>query len=296
MGVVVGELVVNTSQEQKSDCDSERDRPEVRFAAFDAIYSATTLVNGVLLLAFYTDRRLHSPMCFFLANLSLLDVSHPTAAVPKLLRGLTSRDRRSRWPGKDVFLLAVSASEHRLAVLRPLHYDVLIDGRVCVALLAGAWPARFLKSPLQVSFTFTMSLCRSNLVDQYYYDIPLVTGLSRSGGSYLLLIATILKSPLAEGKLWAWSTCTSCLLAVGLFYGPVIFTYIRPSSGHSPRSDGLMDMLYGVLDSPSSITGGRRKSRGPSGSCCVRGYTRWGLFGTHRTAMDWTPPGVGALD
>ncbi|XP_038597672.1 olfactory receptor 5B21-like [Tachyglossus aculeatus] len=181
------------------------DRPEVRFAAFGAVYSATPLANGVLLLAVYTDRLLHSPMCFFLANLSLLDVSHPTAALYFLVAPA----------GKDVFLLAVSASEHRLAVLCPLRYDVLIDGRVCVALLAGAWPTHFLKSPLHVSFTFTMSLCHSNLVDQYFCDVP---------------------------------------LAVHLFYGPVIFTYIRPSSGHSPRSDGLMGMLYGVLDSPSSIT------------------------------------------
>ncbi|XP_038597496.1 olfactory receptor 5B21-like [Tachyglossus aculeatus] len=181
------------------------DRPEVRFAAFDVIYSATPLANGVLLLAFYTDRHFHSPIYFFFVNLSLLDVSHPTAAVPKILRGLATGDRRSRWPGKNVFLLDVSASEHLLAVLRPLHYDVHIDGRVYVVLVAGAWPTRFLKSPLHVSFTFTMFLCRSNLVDQYYCDVPLVTGLSRFGGSYVLVIATILKSPLAEVGALDWA-------------------------------------------------------------------------------------------
>ncbi|XP_038597816.1 olfactory receptor 5B12-like [Tachyglossus aculeatus] len=181
------------------------DLPEVRFAAFGAVYTATLLANGALLLALRGDHRLHTLMYFLLNTLSLLDVFCPMAA------------------GKDVFFLAVTASEHRLAVIRPLHYAVLMDWSVCVALAAGAWPTRFLNSPLHVSFSFTMTFCLSNLVDRYYCDVP-------------------------SGKRRTWSICTSCLLAVGLFYDPAIITYIRPSCGHSPGSKRLLGMLFGVLN------------------------------------------------
>ncbi|XP_038598283.1 olfactory receptor 1020-like [Tachyglossus aculeatus] len=173
------------------------DRPEVLFAAFHAVYSATLLANGALLLTLCADRHLHMPIYFFLANLSLLDVSRPMAALYFLVSPA----------GMDVLLLAVTASER--------------FGRPTF---------------LHAFFTFTLTFSRSNLVDQYYCDIPPVTGLSRSG------------EPLAEEKCRAWSTCTSRLLVVGLFYGPVIFTYVRQSSGHSPGSDGLVGMLYGVLN------------------------------------------------
>ncbi|XP_038598557.1 olfactory receptor 5B12-like [Tachyglossus aculeatus] len=162
------------------------DRPEVRFVDFHAIYSAMLLANDFFLLALCADRRLPTPMYFFLTNVSFLDVSCPTAAAPKILRGLAIGEWRSRWP-------------------------------------AGAWPACFLNSPLHVSFTFTLTFCRSNLVDQYYCHAPP----SRS----------------AEWKGRAWSTCTSCLLAVA------IFIYIRPSSGHFSGSDGFVGILYGTLNS-----------------------------------------------
>ncbi|XP_038598276.1 olfactory receptor 5AP2-like [Tachyglossus aculeatus] len=185
------------------------DRPEVRFAAFHAVYLAMLLANGALLLALRADRHLHTPMYFFLANLSLLDVSRPTAALYFLVSPA----------GMVVLLLAVTASERWLAILCPLCYAVLMDGSVCVALAAG--PALAVGGIGAFSITLV---------------------------SYVLVAAAILKSRWAEGKRRAWSTCTFCLLAVGLFYGPIIFTYILPSSGPSPRSDGLVSMLYGVLN------------------------------------------------
>ncbi|XP_038597681.1 olfactory receptor 5B12-like [Tachyglossus aculeatus] len=214
------------------------DRPEVLFAAFHAIYSATLLANGALLLALRGDHRLHTPMYFLLTTLSLLDVFCPMATLYFLVAP----------KGEDVFPLEDTASEHRLAVHCPLHYAVLMDGNVCVALAAGAGPARFLNSPLHASFTFRMTFCLSHLVDQYYCDVPPVTGLSLSGGSYVLVVGATLKRRSAEGKCRTWSTCTSCLSAVGRFNGPDIFTYIRPSCGHSPGRDGLVDMVYGVLN------------------------------------------------
>ncbi|XP_038597811.1 olfactory receptor 1044-like [Tachyglossus aculeatus] len=187
------------------------DWPEVRFEAFDTVYSATFLGSGAFLLTLRADHRLHTPMYFFLVNISLLDVSRLTATIYFLV----SPERM------DVFLLEVTASKHRLAILLPLRYSVLMDGDVCASLAAGAWSACFLISPLHVPFAFTLTVCGSNQ--------------SRS----------------AEGKRRAWFTCTSCLLAVGHFYGPAIFSYIRPSSGHSYGSDGLM-ACFMAFSTPSS--------------------------------------------
>ncbi|XP_038597689.1 olfactory receptor 5B12-like [Tachyglossus aculeatus] len=197
------------------------DRTELRIAAFDAIYSATLLANSALLLAFRADSRLHMSMYFFLANLSLLDVSRPKATVPKILRGLPSGDWRSHcW------------------------------------VLTGPVPQSL---TLLASVTFTLTFCRSKSVDQ-------ISACSITLGSYLVVVAAILKSSSAEGKRRAWSTCTSCLLAIGGFYGPAIFGYIRPSSGHSPGSDRLMGMVFGVLN--SFVYSPRDEDvKGPSGIC-----------------------------
>ncbi|XP_038598257.1 olfactory receptor-like protein OLF3 [Tachyglossus aculeatus] len=207
------------------------DWSEVRFEAFDTVYSTTFLDNGAFLLALCADRRLHTPMYLFLANFLLLDVSRFTVTVPKILQDLATRDRQSHWPGapfssiswwprSGVFLLKVKASEHHLAILRPLRYSVLMDGGVTTE-------------------TSLRSRVRPTL------EVVGIGAFSITLGSYVLIVAAILKSRSAEGKRRAWSTCTSCLLAVGRFYDPAIFSYIRPSSGHSSGSDGLVGMLYG---------------------------------------------------
>ncbi|XP_038614736.1 olfactory receptor 5B21-like [Tachyglossus aculeatus] len=185
------------------------DRPEVRFAAFDAIYSATLLANGALLFALRSNHRLHVPMSFLITKLSLLDVSLPMAFVPKLYFLVAPA-------GMDVLLLAATASDRHMAVLHPLRFVVLMDERVCVTLAAGAWPARFLNSPLHVSFTFTLTFTPLQPHGPVLLSRPcLVLSVGEIGafsfilGSYILVAAVILKSRWAEGKRQVWSTCSS---------------------------------------------------------------------------------------
>ncbi|KAM6224092.1 olfactory receptor 5V1-like [Rhynchocyon petersi] len=264
------------------------DLPEVRyplFVAFAAIYQITLVGNGAILLAIVTEKKLRTPMYYFLANLSLLDIFCPSATVPKMLKNLLTEKQNISFvgcvlqlfflvalAGTEVFLLAVMAYDRYVAICFPLRYTLIMTTGRCVQLTASTWAAGFLNSLLHTVFTFRLSFCKSNQVNQYYCDIPPVVALSCSstyvaemlvlvvggilgisaflitGISYIYIISTILKIRSAEGKRKAFSTCASHLLVVCLFYGTTIFTYIRPSSSHhSPARDRLISMLYGVI-------------------------------------------------
>ncbi|KAM5298656.1 olfactory receptor 5V1-like [Ctenodactylus gundi] len=264
------------------------DLPEVRyplFVAFAVIYLVTLVGNGAILLAIGTEKKLHTPMYHFLASLSLLDVSCPSVTVPRMLRSLLTAEHGISFlacalqlyflvafTGTEVFLLAAMAYDRYVAICFPLRYSLIMTKGRCAQLASGSWVAGFLNSAIHTVTTFSLSFCKSNLVNQYYCDIPPVVALSCSstyvaemlvlvvGGilgigaflttlvSYLYIVSTILRMQSAEGKRKAFSTCASHLLVVGLFYGAAIFTYIRPSSSrHSPARDRLISMLYGVV-------------------------------------------------
>ncbi|KAM4860914.1 olfactory receptor 5V1-like [Thomomys bottae] len=264
------------------------DLPEMRyplFLTFVIIYQVTLAGNGAILLAIGIEKKLHNPMYFLLANLSLLDIFCPSATVPKMLQNLLTEDHSISFvgcalqlyflaalAGTEVFLLAVMAYDRYVAICFPLRYTLIMTHVRCVQLMTGTWTAGFLHSLLHTTMTFTLSFCRSNQVSQYYCDIPSVVALSCSstymaemlvfmvGGifattaflttlvSYMYIISTILKIQSAEGKRKAFSTCGSHLIVVSLFYGTVIFTYIRPSSSkHSSARDRLISLLYGII-------------------------------------------------
>ncbi|XP_076999395.1 olfactory receptor 5V1-like [Tamandua tetradactyla] len=262
--------------------------PEVRyplFVAFAVIYQVTLLGNGAILLAIGTEKKLHTPMYYFLANLSLLDIFCPSTTVPKMLEILLTEKQSISFvgcalqlyflvalAGTEVFLLSVMAYDRYAAICCPLRYALIMTKERCAQLMAGTWAAGFLNSLLHTVLTFRLSFCKSNRVNQYYCDIPPVVALSCSSRfvaeivilvagcvlgvpaflntviSYIYIVSTILKIQSAQGKHKAFSTCASHLLVVCLFYGTTIFTYIRPpSSQHSPARDRLIAMLYGVI-------------------------------------------------
>ncbi|ELR46535.1 hypothetical protein M91_05369, partial [Bos mutus] len=264
------------------------DRPEVRyplFVVFTIIYQVTLVGNGIILLAIGTEKKLHTPMYYFLANLSLLDILCPSVTVPKMLENLLTEKHSISYigcalqlyflvalVGTEVFLLSVMAYDRYVAICFPLRYTLIITKVRCVQLTAGTWVAGFLNSLLHTVSTFRLSFCKSNQVNQYYCDIPPVVALSCSSTyvaemlilveagilgssaflvifiSYFYIISTILKIQSAEGKRKAFSTCASHLLVVCLFGGTTIFTYVRPfSSQHSPARDRLISMLYGII-------------------------------------------------
>ncbi|XP_007957193.2 olfactory receptor 5V1-like, partial [Orycteropus afer afer] len=248
------------------------DLPEVRyplFVVFAVIYQVTLMGNGAILFVIGSEKKLHTPMYYFLANLALLDIFCPSTTVPKLLKNLLTKEQSISFVGcalqlfllvallgTEVFLLAVMSYDRYVAICFPLRYNLIMTKGLCVQLTTSTWAAGFLHSALHTVFTFRLSFCKSNRVNQYYCDIPPVVALSCSstyvaqmlilvvggifavstflitGISYIYIIFTILKIRSAEGKNKAFSTCASHLLVVCLFYGTVLSNYVRPSSAN----------------------------------------------------------------
>ncbi|NWV29506.1 OR5V1 protein, partial [Origma solitaria] len=263
------------------------DAPEIRlllFVLFLLIYLATMASNITLLVAISTDSHLHSPMYFFLGNLSLLDILCPTITMPKMLGALLLDNREISFfgclfqhfsliavVGTEIFLLAVMAYDRYVAVCHPLRYLSIVSTKLCAQLAVGTWAAGLLNSLLHTSLVFTLSFCGPNKIQQYYCDIPPVLALScsstRSRELVILAVAGVLGSGacvvtlvsyiyilleiLAKNSpgIWqkAFSTCGSHLTVVCLFYGTTICTYVRPSSTYSPHLDRVISMLYGML-------------------------------------------------
>ncbi|XP_066476846.1 olfactory receptor 5V1-like [Tiliqua scincoides] len=263
------------------------DLPEVQIALFVMvlpIYLITLAGNGAILMAIWTDARLHTPMYFFLSNLSFLDILCPTVTVPKMLQVLLSKDKRITFAGcvtqllflidvvgTEILLLAVMAYDRYAAICSPLQYTRIMNKHLCVQLAAGTWVTGLINSMVHTSLIFSSSFCGPNKINQYYCDIPPVMALSCSstylselvvllvggilgGGaflvtliSYVYIISAILRIRSADGRRKAFSTCGSHLSIVCLFYGTTIATYVRPTSTYSPKQDRIVSMLYGVV-------------------------------------------------
>ena len=169
------------------------------------------------------------------------------------------------------YLLASMAYDRYTAVCKPLHYTTTMTTSVCAHLAIGSYIFGILTAAIDVADTFCLSFCMSNVVRHFFCDIPAVMSLTCSDKdinelilfltssfnifsallviliSYLLIFTTILKMQSGEGYQKALSTCASHLTAVSIFYGTVIFMYLRPSSSHSMDTDKIASVFYTML-------------------------------------------------
>ncbi|XP_035184337.1 olfactory receptor 5AS1-like [Oxyura jamaicensis] len=263
------------------------DRPEVElplFGLFLLIYITTLVGNTGIIVLVWLNACLHSPMYYFLSNLSFLDLSYSSAIAPKMLLNLLAQQKTISFFGcaaqmflfaaladAECLILAVMAYDRYVAICRPLLYAVTMSHRACIFMVAGAYLSGVLTSLVHTSFVFTLSFCGSNTINHFFCDIPLLLELSCSKTqvnevllftlcgfiqtstfliivvSYACILGTILQFHAAERRHKAFSTCTSHLMAVGLFYGSLLFTYLRPSSSYSPDTDKIIAVLYTVV-------------------------------------------------
>ncbi|XP_043827444.1 olfactory receptor 5B12-like [Dromiciops gliroides] len=263
------------------------DDPEIQvplFIMFTFIY-LTTLVGNLGIVALIScDSRLHTPMYFFLSNLSLVDFGYSSAVTPKVMDGLLLGDKVISYNGCaaqlfffgafaviESFLLASMAYDRHAAVCKPLHYTTIMTTTVCAFLVSGAYICGILTSSIVIGNIFSLSFCKSNIVQHFFCDIPPLLVLSCSDiyltelifftlgffnalcpflvifTSYLLIFITILKIRSAEGRQKAFSTCASHLTAVSIFYGTIIFMYFQPSSSHSMDTDKMVSVFYTMV-------------------------------------------------
>ncbi|NXE76988.1 O5AS1 protein, partial [Cochlearius cochlearius] len=262
-------------------------RPEVEiplFGLFLLIYATTLVGNAGLIVLIRLNACLHTPMYYFLSSLSFLDLSCSSAIAPKMLVNLLAQRKAISLTGcatqmfifaafadAECLILAAMAYDRHVAICHPLLYTVAMSCRVCTSLVAGAYLSGGLTSLVHTSFAFTLSFCGSNVLNHFFCDIPPLLELSCSNThinevllftlcgfiqtstfliivvSYACILSTILRIHVADSRHKAFYTCTSHLTAVGLFYGSLLFTYLRPSSSYSLDTDKVISAFYTVV-------------------------------------------------
>ncbi|NWX50213.1 O14J1 protein, partial [Steatornis caripensis] len=262
------------------------DRRELQllhFWLFLGIYVAALLGNGLIITAIVCDHRLHTPMYFFLLNLSLLDLGSISTTLPKAMansfwdiRAISYSECAAQllfflfFVATEYFLLTVMAYDRYVAICKPLHYGTLLGSRACVHMAAAAWGSGFLHSLLHTANTFSLPLCKGNALDQFFCEIPLILKLScqmpTSGRlglflsvrlvfvclvfiflSYVQIFRAVLRIPSEQVRHKAISTCLPHPAVVSLFVSTVVFAYLKPSSISSPSLELVVTVLYSVV-------------------------------------------------
>ncbi|XP_075404242.1 olfactory receptor 5AP2-like [Tenrec ecaudatus] len=264
-----------------------RDHPELQcllFAVFLLIYLVTVVGNLGMILIIKIDSRLHTPMYFFLSNLSLVDFCYSSVIAPKMLVNFWLENPAisfngcatqffffGSFAGIEGFLLAVMAYDRYVAICKPLLYMVTMSPHINSTLVLSTYLAGFINAAIHTGFTFQLSFCGSNVINHFFCDTPPLLKLSCSDThinevvifafasfnelsclltiliSYLYILIAILRIPSTEGRHKAFSTCASHLMAVTLFFGTILFMYLRPSSSYSMDQDKIVSVFYTVV-------------------------------------------------
>ncbi|XP_075594385.1 olfactory receptor 14J1-like [Balearica regulorum gibbericeps] len=256
----------------------------LHFWLFLGIYLAALLGNGLIITAIACHHHLHTPMYFFLLNLSLLDLGSISTTVPKAMANLLWDTRAISYTGcavqlffffflisAEYFLLTVMSYDRYVAICKPLHYRTLLGSRACVHMAAAAWGSGFLNAVLHMANTFSIPLCQGNALDQFFCDVPQILKLSCSVSylrevgllilscflvfgcfvfivlSYVQIFRAVLRIPSEQGRHKAFSTCLPHLAVVSLFVTIAMFAHLKPSSMSSPSLDLVVAVLYSVV-------------------------------------------------
>uniref|UniRef100_A0A8D1H6B3 Olfactory receptor n=1 Tax=Sus scrofa TaxID=9823 RepID=A0A8D1H6B3_PIG len=263
------------------------DHPELRtilFLVFLAIYLITMVGNLGLVALICTERHLQTPMYIFLGNLALMDSCCSCAVTPKMLENFFSKDRiislyecMAQWyflclaETADCFLLAAMAFDRYVAICNPLMYHTTMSNKLCIKMTTGAFIAGNLHSMIHVGFLFRLTFCRSHQINHFFCDILPLCRLSCvdpyfnelmififSGSiqtltitiviiSYLFILFTIFTMKSNKGRGKALSTCASHFLSVSIFYGSLLFVYIRPNSVNEEDKDLPLAIFYTLV-------------------------------------------------
>ncbi|XP_012384395.2 olfactory receptor 1N1-like [Dasypus novemcinctus] len=254
------------------------------FRLFLATYLVTMLGNLLIILVIGSDTHLHTPMYFFLVNLSFVDTCITCTIVPKVLVNIQAQHHTISYTGclvqmyffmaltlLDDFLLAVMAYDRYVAICLPLHYSMIMRPQRCLLMVAASWLCSHLLAFSSTLMMAQVSFCASNSIPHFFCDLlPLLklacsdthifqvmiffnSGLSGVVPltcvlvSYVHIIHTILKIPSAGGKYKVFSTCGSHLTVVILFYGTLFLVYFQPSSSYSAKPGMVASVIYTMV-------------------------------------------------
>ncbi|XP_051627769.1 olfactory receptor 14A16-like [Manacus candei] len=257
----------------------------LHFWLFLAISLAALLANGLILSAVACDHHLHTPMGFFLLNLSLTDLGCICTTVPKAMHNSLWDTTTISYTGcaaqaffffffmsAEYSLLTIMCYDRYVAICKPLHYGTLLGSRACAHMAAAAWATGFLNALLHTASTFSLPLCQGNALGQFFCEIPPILKLSCSHSgylreigligvgaflflvcfvfivfSYVQIFRAVLRIPSQQGQHKAFSTCLPHLVVLSLFVSTSVFAYLKPSSISYPSLDLALSVLYSVV-------------------------------------------------
>ncbi|XP_004482433.4 olfactory receptor 2T33-like [Dasypus novemcinctus] len=254
------------------------------FTGVLTITISSLLGNALMILLIHRDHKLHTPMYFLLSQLSLMDMMLVCTIVPKMAAGFLT-GKKSISPagcglqifvsltlgGGESFLLAAMSYDRYVAVCHPLRYPVLMSWQLCLRMTAGSWFLGAADGLMQAAATLSFPYCSAHEINHFFCEAPMLVRLACADTSvfenfmyiccvlmllvpfsliltsYSLILAAVLHMRSTEARQKAFTTCSSHLAVVGLFYGAAIFIYMRPKSYRSANHDKIVSAFYTIV-------------------------------------------------
>ncbi|XP_040211462.1 olfactory receptor 5B12-like [Rana temporaria] len=254
------------------------------FLFFLLIYLLTLIWNLLIIVLVVTDSHLHVPMYFFLGNLASIDLCTSSVTVPRMLFDLHTKTKKitikscitqvfffMSFGMLEAFLLAVMSYDRYTAICQPLHYTQIMSWKVCVQLALSVLILSFIYSLVHTLYVFKLTFCGSDIIESFFCDLPQLFQISCSdtfinillvyllGGifagvslimtflPYVSIIKTVLKIQTKGKRSKVFSTCTSHLTVVFIYYGCGVFNYFRPNTSHHSTVDKVVSIFYTVI-------------------------------------------------
>ncbi|KAM9729824.1 olfactory receptor 2AJ1-like [Dama dama] len=254
------------------------------FSFIFTIFVLTVTENTVMILIIHRELRLHTPMYFLLSHLSFMDILHISNIVPKMIADFLSGSKTISFAacgfqifvsltllGGECLLLAAMSYDRYVAICHPLRYPMLMNDYVSVLMAGGAWFIGIINSIVHTAYTLHFPFCGSRVIDHFFCEVPAMLVLSCvdttryergvyvSGiifllvpfslifASYVQILLTVLQMKSSEAWKKSFSTCFFHMIVVIMYYGPFIFTYMRPKKYHTPGQDKFLAIFYTIL-------------------------------------------------
>uniref|UniRef100_A0A452S6C4 Olfactory receptor n=1 Tax=Ursus americanus TaxID=9643 RepID=A0A452S6C4_URSAM len=254
------------------------------FSLVLGIFTVAFMGNIAMILLIYLDTQLHTPMYFLLSQLSLMDLMLICTTVPRMAFGYLSGRKSISLAGcgaqiffyvsllgAECFLLAVMAYDRYVAICHPLRYTILMNQKLCALMTVASWILGSLDGVIVLVEVLSLSYCNSLVIHHFFCDVAALFPLSCTDTSaferllficcvvmlilpvsviiisYSHVLQAVIRMSSTESRRKAFTTCSSHLSVVGLYYGAVMFMYMRPASIHTPDQDKIVSAFYTIL-------------------------------------------------